>query len=239
LSVTPLGTYKVSGLPVPGTYTVTFSRPDLADVTQAIDLDPFSRRDVTGINASLPDATGAVAGTVHEVNLGGPGVGEVDISLSDGATTYRTKSATSPTPGQYLIPNVRPGTYTVTFARKGATPVSFIISIGAGQLVGQDAAVSVPASISGSVDFVDLASVHHPLPGAEVRLFVLSQYPNTILTKTTTDVNGNFSFTDLVAPESYLIEYAYPPGAPAQTTRTLFTISAGANTSVATVTLTT
>lgn len=239
LSVTPLGTYSVSGLPVPGTYTVTFSRSDLADVTQAVDLDPFARRDVTGTNASLPDATGAIAGTVHETNLVGIGVGEVDVSLSDGATTYRTKSATAPTLGKYLIPNVRPGTYTLTFARKGATPVSFIIPVGAGQLIGQDAAVSVPASISGSVKFADLANVLHPLPGAEVRLFVLSQYPSTILTKTTTDVNGNFAFTDLVAPESYLLEYAYPPGAPAQTTRTLFSISAGVDSPVASVTLTT
>jgi hypothetical protein len=105
--------------------------------------------------------------------------------------------------------------------------VSFIVAIAAGQFVVQDAVVSKPASISGTVVIASGPNAGQPLANAEVRLFVLSQYPNTVLTKTTTDVNGNFVFTDLIAPESYLLEFAYPPGAPAQTTRSLFNINPG------------
>jgi hypothetical protein len=249
LSVGAVGTFQVTGLPVPSTYTITFSRPDLASITQAVDLDPFGQRDVANVNGSMPDATGSVSGTVTEV-LTGFGIGEVDVSLSDGATTFRTKSETKPLPsdsGRYFIGGIKPGTYTLTFNRRGATPVSVIVSIGAGQPLLQNAVVGKPASITGSIDFIDNLNVHQPLIGAEVRLFVLSQYPNTVLTRTTTTVPcptppspataACFSFTDLVAPESYLLEFAYPAGAPAQTTRTLFTVKPGETRQVATVTL--
>jgi hypothetical protein len=238
LSVGTVGSYEVTGLPVPSTYTVTFSRPDLASITQAVDLDPFVKRDATNINGSMPDATGRVFGTITEETSQIP-IGEVDVQLTDGTTTFRTKSASQPSPGDYLIAGVKPGTYTLTFDRRGATPVSLIVSLGAGQALQQDAVVGKPASITGSVDFINNVNVHQPLQNAEVRLFVLSQYPNTVLTKTTTDANGNFSFTDLVAPESYILEFAYPAGAPAQTTRTLFTVQPGTNPIISTVTLTT
>ncbi|MEY2420305.1 MAG: hypothetical protein QOI95_372 [Acidimicrobiaceae bacterium] len=238
LSIGSVGAYHVTGLPVPSTYTITFSRPDLASITQAVDLDPFGQRDLNNVNASMPDATGSVFGLVTEVGSGTP-IGEVDVQLSDGTTTFRTKTASLPEPGNYVIGGVKPGTYTLTFNRRGATPVSVIVSIGAGQPFPLNAEVGIPAAIIGSVDFIDNLNVNQPLPNAEVRLFVLSQYPNTVLSKTTTGPDGSFSFTDLVAPESYILEFAYPPGAPAQTTRTLFTVNAGETRNVGTVTLAT
>lgn len=240
LSVGAVGSYQVTGLPVPSTYTVTFSRADLASITQAVDLDTFGQRDRSDIGASMPDATGAVTGTVTELDsLPVEAVGEVAVSLSDGTTTLRTTSATDPTPGRYLIANVKPGTYTLTFDRRGASPVSFIVSIGAGQILVQDAQVGEPAAIVGRVLIASGPNAGQPLQNAEVRLFVLSQYPNTVLTKVQTDELGNFVFTDLVAPESYLLEFAYPPGAPAQTTRTLFTLAAGETRAVPDVPLST
>ncbi len=232
LTVGDLGTYKITGLPVPSTYTVTFSRGDLASVTQAVDLDPFGQRDVSNVNASMPDATGAITGRITEIG-NGDGVGEVDITLSDGSTTFHTRSETKPSlaeSGNFLISNVKPGTYTLTFARVGASPVSLIVAITAGQIVEIPASqtqVSRPASISGTVVVASGPGAGQPLQDAEVRLFVLSQYPNTVLTRVSTDADGHFVFTDLVAPESYLLEFAYPSGAPAQTTRTLFNINPG------------
>jgi 5-hydroxyisourate hydrolase-like protein (transthyretin family) len=228
LSVDPVGSYQVTGLPVPGTYTVTFSRADLASVTQAVDLDEFGQKDLKDVGANLPDATGAVTGTVTELGTDLGGVGEVDVSLSDGTTTFRTKTATDPDPGAYLLSNVKPATYTLTFERRGAAPVSFIVTVAAGELVQQDAQVGQPAAVIGRVVFAPgNPNEGQPLADVEVRIFVLSQYPNTVLTKVITDAEGHFSFTDLIAPESYLLEFAFPPGAPAQVTRTLFTVEAG------------
>jgi hypothetical protein len=241
LSVGSVGSFEVRGLPVPSTYTVTFSRSDLSSVTQAIDLDPFANRDATGVSASLPDATGAVQGVVYEETIPAvphtsTAVGEVDITLSDGVSTFHTTSETKPVPtdsGDYIIPHVKPGTYTLTFNRRGAGLKAFIVSIVAGQTLTQDVAVNKPASISGTV--LNTSAANAPLVGAQVRLILLSQYPGAPITTALTDVNGQFVFSDLVAPESYILEFAFPAGTSAQTTRTLFNIVAGTDTSTGNV----
>ena len=73
-----------------------------------------------------------------------------------------------------------------------------------------------PALITGTVY---RSSDGNALGGAQVKLFLVSQYPTVVLQTAITDSNGQFRFTGLIAPESYLVEYSFPVGAPAQATR--------------------
>jgi hypothetical protein len=217
LSVNPVGTYHIGGLPAPGTYTVTFSGAGLASVTQAFDVDVFAQKDAV-VNASMPPASGSVAGRVSSQLNPAIGVGEVTVELSNGSSTFHTVTASGPPgmEGRYELDGVAPGTYTITFTRIGAAQVSFIEDVTVDQPITQDALIGEPAVIKGTVF---RATDDQPLGGAQVRLFVVSQYPGTVLQTFTTSSDGTFVFTGLLANESYIVEYAFPVGAPAQATR--------------------
>ncbi|MDQ1395092.1 MAG: hypothetical protein QOG64_351 [Acidimicrobiaceae bacterium] len=215
LSVGAVGTYKVDGLTVPSTYTVTFSRPDLADQTRALDLDALGTKDATGIDASMVSATASLFGTISE--LGGGPLGEIDVVLTSGNTTFRTRSASVPTPGRYEIDNIGPGTYSVSFNRRGASPTSSIIAFTAGQKREFNPVLAKAASITGLVQH-DTGDGKQPLPGAEIRLYLANQYPNARLATVITGSDGRFTFSNLDAPQSYIVEYAYPQGTPGQKT---------------------
>jgi hypothetical protein len=225
LSVNPVGTYQIGGLPAPGTYTITFSGAGLASVTQAFDVDVFAQKDAV-VNASMPPATGSVSGRVSSQLNPALGVGEVAVELSNGASTFHTVTASGPPgmEGRYEIDGVAPGTYTITFTRIGAAQVSFIEDVTVDQAVTQDALIGEPAVITGTVF---RAIDDQPLGGAQVRLFVLSQYPSVVAQTVTTGTDGTFKFTGLIANESYIVEYAFPVGAPAQATRLANTLQPG------------
>jgi len=223
LSVDPVGRYQISGLPAPGTYTITFSGAGLASVTQAFDVDAFAQRDAV-VNAVMPPAAGSISGRVTSPKKPG-GVGEVNVALSNGTSTFQTVSASGPggMEGRYELDEVPPGTYTLTFTRVGASPVSFIVNVTVDQPVAQDAFVGEPALIKGTVYRADPEADPDaepvPLGGAQVKLFVLKNYPTTVLQTAITGSDGKFQFTGLIAPESYIVEYSFPVGAPAQATR--------------------
>jgi hypothetical protein len=215
LSVGALGTYQVSGLPVPSTYTVTFSRPDLASQTRAVTLAALGNTDLTGINATMPSSTGVLFGAVTQTD--GAPLGEITIQLSSGTTTYQVTSASVPVPGGYEIDAVQPGTYTASFTRPGGLPTSTIVTLTPGQRLQFNPVLAVAASISGTVNHV-VGGVTQVLEGAEVRLFRADQYPTVRLRSVVTDSSGHFTFANLDAPQSYIVEFAFPQGTPGQLT---------------------
>lgn len=215
LSVGDIGTYQVNGLLLPSTYTVTFSRTDLADQTRSVDLDGLRVKDATGIDASMQTATATVFGTVSERD-GGP-LGEIDVVLTSGDATYKVRSATVPTLGQYEIDHVPPGTYSLSFNRKGTRATSTILVLTAGQRRQYDSVLDRPASVIGQV-LTQTGNGLEPLPGADVRIYVATQFPTVRLATTVTDANGRFTFPDLDAPLTYIVEFAYPQGTPGQKT---------------------
>ncbi len=240
----PLGSYTIAGLAIPDTYTVTFSRPDLASATQAVQLDQFGRRDVSGVDATLGAATGAVQGTVREQFIDPDtqqqvtqGVGEVSVTLSGGPSTYQTKTASNPASllGSYSLSSVPPGTYSITFSRTGAASVSYIISVTAGQVTTQDTLIDHPASIIGSVGD---ASTQQPLPNAEVVLYKASDLL-TPLQRKLTNPSGVYEFDAIQAPDNYVLEFAYPAGTDAKASRTITNLPSGQQTVVPQVLLST
>lgn len=210
-----VGRWTVGGLTVPSTYTVTFSRPDLAGQTVSVSLDqsggitPGSQGAVItsdGISVGMQSATAVVRGTVSQRGDGGGPVktGEVQINLVSGTSSFAVTSASKPDDrlGQFEIDGVPPGTYTLSVNRRGTSPTSTIVTLTAGEVRTYNPVLAAPASISGVVKTADGA----PRPGWVVQLYLASQYPAVIARTVTTDSAGHYLLADVDAPQSYVIE---------------------------------
>jgi 5-hydroxyisourate hydrolase-like protein (transthyretin family) len=211
-SVGQVGSYALTGLAVPGTYTVTFSRADLESQTVDLALS-VATPDLHGVDQSLVASTASLSGVVTSTS--GGGIAEVAVSLVSGTTSYQVTTAAKPTAGAYAIGGITPGTYTLNFAQQGGVPVSSIVTLAAGQQLTQSPVLAPPASITGIV--VD-AATGKPLPGAQVSLYLTSAYPTQVAATTTTNSAGAFTFTGVEAPQDYLVAVAYPVGTSPQVT---------------------
>jgi hypothetical protein len=226
LTVGTVGSYTVSGLPDPGTYEVTFSRSDLTTQTREVQLVAAGMSVGAGkatgsaqpneVNVAMQSAFATLSGIVKDQS--GTALGEIGVSLTSGSTTLSVTSATVPTLGAYQIAGIAPGTYTVSFTRPGALPTSTVLTLTAGQSLTYDPVLSPAASISGEVVEASSSGGTTPLEGATVTLYLATQYPNVVLATTTTGANGTFSFSNLSAPDEYIVQYSYPPGTPGQAT---------------------
>lgn len=227
LSTGDVGSYQVNGLAVPSTYTVTFSRSDLASQTKAVPLDAVGSATAANIDATLTSATAILSGIVRENDAGvnppvcpAPDghcpVGEVRVSLSSGTTSYQTTSSSAAPVGKYEFDNVQPGTYTLSFTRPGGLPTSTILTLTAGVSTPFDPLLARAASITGIV--VDSSASPMPRQGVEVRLYRADRFPAGEFQSQLTNSDGRYTFVNLEAPQSYVLAFAFPPGTPGQLT---------------------
>ena len=229
-----VGGWTVGGLTIPSTYTVTFSRADLAGQTVSVSLDqsgvitPGSQGAVItsdGIKVGMRSSTAVVRGTVSqrgavtdEGNASGQGgpvrTGEVQINLVSGTSSFAVTSASKPDGrlGQFEITGVPPGTYTLSVNRRGTSPTSTIITLSAGEVRVYNPVLAAPAQISGVVSTVD----GQVRPGWQVQLYLANQYPTVIARTVTTDSAGRYVLPDVDAPQSYVIEARPTASAAAQ-----------------------
>lgn len=205
LSVGAIGTYQIEGLPAPSTYTVSFARAGFVGQSRATDLDLQAARSAAVVDAALIPATATLRGVVSDVN--GPLSG-VTVTVTDGTETRTTISADSPR-GAYLVDGLPPGTYTVTFARAGSASQTFLAPLAANELRVIDVTMARRASITGRVTVGPTT----PSTTAEVRLYRALEFPTTVLARVRVDQNGNYAFSDLVAPDTYVVEFAPSPAA--------------------------
>jgi hypothetical protein len=155
LTAGAIGTYVVSGLVTPGTYTVTFSKGGYASQTLPVTL--VSSGSASGINASLTLTVGLIAGTVHctapdpgcpTTGAGAGVLGGVGVSVSDGNPTDNRSTITSavpaPTPttssapATYAVTGLPAGSYSVTFSLTGFAPQTLFVQLAPGQLAKLD-----------------------------------------------------------------------------------------------------
>jgi hypothetical protein len=149
---------------VPGTYTVTFTRSDLAQATVSVTLAANGtvsggsggvRISRNSIQTTLSPATGTVVGTVTQPVAGRTGnglpVGGATVTLTAGETTYAVSTATTPAGarGSYRVDGVAPGTYTLTVsAGSGTSPKSQVIVVHPGRNVAPATNLAMAASLT-------------------------------------------------------------------------------------------
>jgi hypothetical protein len=227
-SQTDVGAWSVGGLPVPGTYTLTFARRDLASQTVSVSLD--SAGNVTpgsqgasitaaGIAVSMQSSTATVYGRITQPGsaCAGGALGEATVTLSSGSSSYTVTSASVPAAkcGAYRIEQLPPGTYTITVTAGGSTsPSSVVISLNAGDSLQKNVTLARPASMSGTVRL----GSDEPKAGWTVFLYEAAQFPGLVSQSTRTSSTGGFAFTAISAGK-YILATG-PTSDPANATNT-------------------
>jgi uncharacterized membrane protein len=123
------GSYTVTGMPVPGRYTVTFTLDRYTSETVQVSFSGPTTQ--TGVNASLRSALGSVSG---RATLGGSPLAGATVKLSSGSDPRITSTATAPA-GEFSFTDVEPGTYTVTIEFPNTTPQVVLVAVKAGENV--------------------------------------------------------------------------------------------------------
>jgi hypothetical protein len=212
-----VGHWEVAGLPVPGTYTVTFTRRDLASQTVSVSLDSSgnitpgsqgARITSAGITVSMQSSTATVLGKIMQI--GGRtvcdsenGLGEANVTLNSGTSSYTVVSASVPSGscGEYRIDQVPPGTYTITVtAGSGTSPASAVITLIAGDQKSHNVTLSRPAAMTGGVQS-KVGSLEKRQCGWTVFLYQIADYPN-VVAQTTTTTSGCVDASDVSDPST-------------------------------------
>lgn len=120
------GSYRVSGLTVPGTYTVTVSAPGHLSQTRSVTFVVASAE--TELDLTLAASTGSVTGTVV---AGGVPVGGATVRIDDGRTARTVTSASEPA-GAFAVADLEPGSYTVRVTLAGFTDRVHLVRVTAG-----------------------------------------------------------------------------------------------------------
>lgn len=226
-----LGEWKVTGLSLPGDYTVTFSRDDLASQTRSVVLDPQNNitsggqdSGVTadGIKISMGSATAVVSGIVRQEQSEGEAepIGEALVTLSSNSATYTVTTASVPArnAGEYRLDAVPPGNYTLSISRNGVSPVSKNVDLLAGVPFVDRTTLPIAASVRGVV------SVNGTAVGSGwvVEIYRSSQYPDVAYRASVRTANdGSYSFEDIDAPEAYIIQVRRTRGSAASGSTTV------------------
>jgi uncharacterized membrane protein len=215
LSVGEVGAWHLEGLPVPGTYTVTFRDEDRQ--TQALSVDlvagPESRR--TGVDAVLGRANASINGVV--ANSDDTPVSGVQITLERSGVTRNTISSDAPL-GAYGFDRVPPGAYTLTFRRAGSTPQTLLIDLRAGETVtAPRIQLEEQARITGVFTRDGVGEA-----GVGVTIYTQGGYPGSAVRTTITGAGGVFTVEALDAPQTYIVEFQVPAGGPPVGSETVF-----------------
>ena len=217
LSASGSGNWVISNLPVPGTYNITYTRSDLVTQSSVATLSAGSPQQQVPTIAMIQNLA-SVSGVITQQ---GSAIGGVAIDFTSGASNYKATSATTTSgssgtmTGAYAITQMAPGTYTVSFTIIGGVPVTSVVTLVAGQNTVLNENLGPSASITGTV--TDSSTLGAPgVGGVSVTLYLTSQFPIVVTATTTTNARGIYSFRNVVAPQDYVVTFAYPSSSPAQ-----------------------
>jgi hypothetical protein len=130
LTAGDIGSFRLTGLPTPARYTLTFSADGYLSETVSVDLS--SNQSASGVNVSLARALGSIGGQVLD-DLNGQPVSGVEIVVTDGSQEKNTLSASSP-PGEFLIGSLPRGAWSVTFSRPGFVSRTVLVLLDPGDV---------------------------------------------------------------------------------------------------------
>lgn len=130
-----IGSYSLSGIPVPGVYTLTFTADGF--LPETLEIGFLAAGPAPPTDVVLSPASGEVTGIVTG---GGDPLGDVRVELSDGIAIRSTSTATSP-PGRFRFGGVAPGTYTLRVEAPGFDPRVVLVRISEGETLERDIAL--------------------------------------------------------------------------------------------------
>ena len=223
-----VGHWHIGGLPVPGTYTVTFARDDLTSQTVSISIDANGNVAGGASKVTMQPATSSLSGIVRQGCGNLPDcphtpVGEATVSLNSGSQAYTVTSAGYPGErGKFAIAGVPPGTYTLTVSvGSGVSTHSQVVNLAPGAAPPITVLLDMPASAHGVIHMTNTAGSDLGAPTRTwyVFLYTTAQYPTLVTSMATTDAQGRFSFPQIDAGD-YLIAIG-PTKDPASSVKTV------------------
>ncbi|MDQ1713571.1 MAG: hypothetical protein QOE45_3021 [Frankiaceae bacterium] len=122
------GSYSLSGLPVPGAYTLTFTLPGYAPQTLPLNLALDAPSPPT--DAVLAKGFGRIVGRIADDDTGW--VVGATITVSDGLNVHTTISVQGDAThavGSFLVPELPPATYTVTVTGSGKRQQTALVTV--------------------------------------------------------------------------------------------------------------
>jgi hypothetical protein len=126
VGINGVGSYSLSGLLAPGTYSVTFSRAGYQTTTVGVTFDGAGAR--TGLDVVLAPSTSTISGVATLAAVPQAGL---TVTLFDGTTLRSVVTAANPA-GAYSFSNVGPGSYTLTISGSGVQTRIVLIEVAQG-----------------------------------------------------------------------------------------------------------
>lgn len=201
------GSYKISGLPAPGTYELTFTAPGYQATTVVDAIAGGQQRMEPTVRLSV--GSGSISGTVTS---SGTPLGGVTVTTTADGNPVTLTTPTSGAIGLFVLGNLpTPATYVITFSRDGYGSQTTVVDLAAAQ---NRAGLSVDlAAGTGSVTgTVTAANNGAALGGATVTVGGFTGPGGTVPTTTTLTKGlvGTFAINGLTAPGSYTLTVSLP-----------------------------
>ncbi|MEX2628247.1 MAG: carboxypeptidase-like regulatory domain-containing protein [Ilumatobacteraceae bacterium] len=127
-----VGSYSLSGIPVPGVYTVTF----VADgyVSETLEVGFLAAGPAPPTDVELRSDIGEITGTVRG---GAEPLGDVGVELSDGVEVRTSTTATAPA-GVFRFDGVGPGAYTLRVQAPAYQERVVLVRVAEGEVLTRD-----------------------------------------------------------------------------------------------------
>ncbi len=228
-----VGHWHIAGLPVPGTYTLTFTRTDLTSQTVSATVDANGHLSSGPIVVAMQPAVTSLSGSVIQgcgslANCPNSPVAEATVTLNSGSQSYTVTTAGFPNSdrGNFTIANIPPGTYTLTVSTGGGvSTASQVVTLPPGVAPPVTVTLDMPAGVTGVLNLVHgSTNLGPPKRGWYVFLYTTAQYPSMVTAVKRTDNTGRFTFNEIEAGD-YVLAFG-PTNDPASTVQTqVFTAS--------------
>ncbi|MFW0779053.1 carboxypeptidase regulatory-like domain-containing protein [Rossellomorea marisflavi] len=192
LSTDVTGVYTFASLR-PGSYSLVFSAPGYGSVTNGA---VVTSNAITVVDAPLTRIAGTLSGTVT-----GPGSLPIPGAVvTVYANNVQIASVLTDLAGNYTVPGLSPGSYTVVIGANTFTSASLGTSISGGQTTTLDALLTPnPGTLTGTI--TDQGA--NPLSGVSVTV-AASSGTGIIVATTVTGNDGTYTVTGL-APGNYIV----------------------------------
>ncbi|WP_179107331.1 carboxypeptidase regulatory-like domain-containing protein [Sediminibacillus massiliensis] len=192
------GEYVITGLE-PREYRVLFSKENYASEVFRIFLEDGESRI---LDVDLQRNPALIRGQVTDAVTGEPVV-RANVTVVITNSGIIVASAETDQNGNYLLPNLPPGSYDVIFSREGYVTQTTSVSLAPNESVVLNVRLEPnPGTVSGNVSAADSLA---PIENALIQVFTED---GTFLAETLTDLNGNYTVTGLPAGNLVVIARA-------------------------------